>query len=179
MEVRKLKSDELQHHGVKGQRWGVRRYQNPDGTLTLAGRKRLLNPDGTLNKKGDKYVAKVKKEQISKIGSAMFDGDLSKVTDAINETNIALQHLTGQKVSSVKMWENDPRVVKTVEFVADTPIVRITDGITNGKKEYRNRFSVEAPRLSPDDINYKTKEKPHASQKNEFRKSRYYGISNR
>lgn len=30
----------LQHHGVKGQRWGIRRYQYADGTLTPAGRKR-------------------------------------------------------------------------------------------------------------------------------------------
>ena len=34
-------SDELYHHGIKGQRWGVRRYQNPDGTLTAAGKRRL------------------------------------------------------------------------------------------------------------------------------------------
>lgn len=31
---------ELYHHGVKGQRWGVRRYQNKDGSLTLSGKKR-------------------------------------------------------------------------------------------------------------------------------------------
>lgn len=35
-----IRSDELCHHGIKGQRWGVRRFQNPDGTLTAEGRKR-------------------------------------------------------------------------------------------------------------------------------------------
>lgn len=32
--------DELYHHGIKGQKWGIRRYQNQDGTLTEAGKKR-------------------------------------------------------------------------------------------------------------------------------------------
>ncbi len=33
-------SDELYHHGIKGQKWGIRRYQNEDGTLTSAGKAR-------------------------------------------------------------------------------------------------------------------------------------------
>ena len=33
-------SNNLQHAGVKGMKWGIRRYQNKDGSLTPAGKKR-------------------------------------------------------------------------------------------------------------------------------------------
>lgn len=33
-------SDELYHHGIKGQKWGIRRFQNEDGSYTDAGKKR-------------------------------------------------------------------------------------------------------------------------------------------
>lgn len=33
-------TDDLSHHGILGQKWGVRRFQNPDGSLTEEGRKR-------------------------------------------------------------------------------------------------------------------------------------------
>jgi len=36
-----MKSETLQHHGIMGMKWGVRRYQNPDGSLTPAGKRRV------------------------------------------------------------------------------------------------------------------------------------------
>lgn len=44
--------NELMHWGIKGMKWGVRRYQNRDGSLTPAGRKRY-----------DKEMAKLKEEE--------------------------------------------------------------------------------------------------------------------
>lgn len=37
---------ELYHHGIKGMRWGIRRFQNPDGSLTKAGVKRYQEAEG-------------------------------------------------------------------------------------------------------------------------------------
>lgn len=44
--------NELYHHGIKGMKWGIRRYQNKDGSLTAAGKKRI-SEDSKIYK--DKY----------------------------------------------------------------------------------------------------------------------------
>lgn len=45
----------LAHHGIKGMKWGIRRFQNPDGTLTAAGKKRYYGQDGRLSRAGNKF----------------------------------------------------------------------------------------------------------------------------
>lgn len=66
--------NELYHHGIKGQKWGIRRYQNKDGSLTTAGRKRRNEFSDTeksvVNKLSNSYSKFVKKPiDISEIKS--------------------------------------------------------------------------------------------------------------
>ena len=59
------RDDELKHFGIKGMHWGVRRYQNEDGSLTTAGkiRYRLESATGTYDPKGNNpYVSERRKQ---------------------------------------------------------------------------------------------------------------------
>ena len=60
--------DELYHHGIKGQKWGVRRFQNEDGSLTAAGKSRY-SEDSFTGRKANKFQAKADKH-IAKIASS-------------------------------------------------------------------------------------------------------------
>lgn len=57
--------DSLEHHGIKGQKWGIRRFQNPDGSLTAAGKQRYYSSTGSLSAYGQKRYAKDMKRRNS------------------------------------------------------------------------------------------------------------------
>lgn len=74
-----LNRNELYHHGIKGQKWGIRRYQNEDGTLTEEGKKRIARyqerETAALNRTYDKQIAR---------SNARSDKYLSKYTSETN-----------------------------------------------------------------------------------------------
>ena len=50
-----MDNNELMHHGILGMKWGVRRYQNKDGSLTPAGKRRVQT--GEIGKSSDSAVS--------------------------------------------------------------------------------------------------------------------------
>lgn len=71
--------NELKHHGIQGQKWGVRRYQNPDGTLTPEGKKRYAyysqssTTDDKLGHTPEKYPTTYKNgKHIVKEGTLLY-----------------------------------------------------------------------------------------------------------
>ena len=107
-----MDNNELLHWGVKGMRWGVRRYQNKDGTLTLAGRRR------------EKKLAKQRAENLKKARAAKAERKAriatdrfspKKMTDKELKDRIARLELEKQYMDVVK--ENRLAITRGKRFV--------------------------------------------------------------
>jgi hypothetical protein len=68
--------NELYHHGIKGQKWGVRRFQNKDGSLTKAGKDRYK---ATKHAEGLYYKAKLVEPKITKDVRSVISGTTAKM----------------------------------------------------------------------------------------------------
>jgi len=69
--------DELYHHGIKGQRWGIRRFQNKDGSYTSAGKSHRKTSDSSGNQNGTKRGLSDKQKRALKIGAVAVGSALA------------------------------------------------------------------------------------------------------
>jgi hypothetical protein len=115
MEYRIYTSDELAHHGIKGMRWGIRRFQRKDGSLTPAGLKRKARLENELNQLGGKKKATDEGTEAAprkKTIGEMTDDELREKTNRMrleNDYLNAQKNLAAanpQKVSAGKKFVN-------------------------------------------------------------------------
>lgn len=125
---------ELQHHGVKGQKWGVRRYQKADGSLTSLGKLRYGDAKdyeelATQVSKADGFIKTAKKyqeEKEHKEYEEKIKTDLSKMSDAelqrvVNRMNLEQRYTQVMRSrekergeSAAMKWLNVAGTVTTV-----------------------------------------------------------------
>lgn len=153
-------NNELYHHGVKGQRWGIRRYQNPDGSLTEAGKKRLGIREERIKKNNEsirnltKDIDKNKKDlsELSKNGSK------SKVFTDRLYADTAYDPETGEPIKKKKDWYyyDDPDVSYSSKKEAISGLKRSLESEIDFGKKAINDLMRENSILASAPINSRT-----------------------
>ena len=121
-----MNADELKHYGIKGMKWGVRRFQNSDGSLTADGKKRYSGDDlKDIQKQvnqGKNVVDGVKKTRTKaaeKQHEKKIKSDLSQMSDKelrdiVNRLNMEERYTQVMKSRGVETGKN--RADKILEY---------------------------------------------------------------
>lgn len=127
----------LAHHGILGQKWGVRRYQNPDGSLTAAGRKRYaIDSDGKIRKlSSSERRAAVKMEK-----------NRAAALDKARKARVEKAEYNKQKAEAIKSGEAS----KIEKYFDDLTLAEMQDVMSriNTKQNFQRMLNQEAQLVS-------------------------------
>lgn len=125
------KSDHLEHHGIKGQKWGIRRFQNENGTWTSLGKRRRMRLERKEAAKREKQERE-KQEAILLGDPKLIKKHMASMTNqelqqAINRSNMSMQVDRLNKENSAVRKGND--AIRDVLNVAGTVVAIGTTGV--------------------------------------------------
>lgn len=133
--ITELYHSELYHHGVKGMKWGRRRYQNPDGSLTALGRQRLGYSSTTTAKYKEKYgenstQAKRSAELDKKIGKKNLSDQTSNRGHKVVKN--LLLGVSGTQTYNMARAAGYSKGRSAVKAVLDINAARLVEGAAGG-----------------------------------------------
>lgn len=132
--------DELYHYGIFGMKWGVRRYQNKDGSLTSLGKSRKLKENaGTIKSKNDYKVDKLTQKTTQ-------SKETTKTKKTSEMTDAELQAV----INRMRLEQEYSRYVKT-----ETKKIKMGERFVEAAKDAAvNSFKASATNLMTQMINY-------------------------
>lgn len=157
----------LIHTGIKGQKWGVRRFQNKDGTWTPAGKKRRAAQEGYSDRSDKKTKDDRKKGKT----------DLSKMSDDELRSGIARMKLE-QEYKQYLAARNPKKKSKVAEVMASLiENAVMTIGKKSIEKIANSMFRESKPKEKPIDLDSLTIEKLESMNAKELDKVKTYADS--
>lgn len=124
-------NNELKHYGIKGMKWGVRRYQNKDGTLTPAGKRRADRDMSELSNK--------KKAQYKPNANKWAKDDLTRTKNLTEASSRMTQELKRANDNAIK---NKPKQQMDLSNMTDK---EMRDQINRKllEKQYNDLFAPQ------------------------------------